>query len=520
MKRERAAIYCRLSEEDKGKGSAENDSNSIQNQRALLTEYAHSHGWEIYEIYIDDDYSGADRSRPAFKRMLHAAEEKRFDIILCKTQSRFSRELEVVERYINRLLPQWGIRFLSLVDNADSANEDNLLLRQINGIMDEHYLAELSKNIRSVLTHRRKSGFHIGSFALYGYKKNPDRRGHLLIDEEAAAVVREVFTLFSQGYGKTSIARMLNERGIPNPTEYKRLQGIRYRQPKGKGSTLWKYFAISNMLTNEIYIGNMVQGKYGSISYKTKQNKPRPKEEWIRTEGTHEPIIEQELWERVQKMLAERAKPFPSGTIGLFARKARCAECGYTLRSSKTKGKYYLQCPNHHISKESCRGAFISVERLERMVLQELHTISDAYLNWDELERQLDFCSHLKEQRASLQKSIHTHEKKIEEAHKAVRELYPDKVRGVLSEAEYLDLSKHFSAELQQQERLIADAERKIIDLDARIAAGDNRRAIIEKYINPTHLTREMVEILIDSISVGRRIAGTREVPITIYWRF
>ena len=294
MKRERAAIYCRLSEEDKGKGSAENDSNSIQNQRALLTEYAHSHGWEIYEIYIDDDYSGADRSRPAFKRMLHAAEEKRFDIILCKTQSRFSRELEVVERYINRLLPQWGIRFLSLVDNADSANEDNLLLRQINGIMDEHYLAELSKNIRSVLTHRRKNGFHIGSFALYGYRKNPDRMGHLLIDEEAAAVVREVFTLFSQGYGKTAIARMLNERGIPNPTEYKRLQGIRYRQPKGKGSTLWKYFAISNMLTNEIYIGNMVQGKYGSVSYKTKQNKPRPKEEWIRTEGTHEPIIEQE----------------------------------------------------------------------------------------------------------------------------------------------------------------------------------------------------------------------------------
>ena len=176
MKRERAAIYCRLSEEDKGKGSAENDSNSIQNQRALLTEYAHSQGWEIYEIYIDDDYSGADRSRPAFKRMLHAAEENRFDIILCKTQSRFSRELEVVERYINRLLPQWGIRFLSLVDNADSANEDNLLLRQINGIMDEHYLAELSKNIRSVLTHRRKNGFHIGSFALYGYRKNSVRR--------------------------------------------------------------------------------------------------------------------------------------------------------------------------------------------------------------------------------------------------------------------------------------------------------------------------------------------------------
>ena len=167
-----------MSEEDKNKLSADDNSNSIQNQRELLTQYALSHGWEIYDIYIDDDYSGADRNRPAFSRMLKDAEKHKFDIILCKTQSRFSRELEVVERYINNLFPQWGIRFLSLIDNADSANEDNLLVRQINGIMDERYLADMSKNIRSVLTHRRKSGFHIGSFALYGDKKNPENEEH------------------------------------------------------------------------------------------------------------------------------------------------------------------------------------------------------------------------------------------------------------------------------------------------------------------------------------------------------
>ena len=355
MKRERAAIYCRLSEEDKGKGSAENDSNSIQNQRALLTEYAHSHGWEIYEIYIDDDYSGADRSRPAFKRMLHAAEEKRFDIILCKTQSRFSRELEVVERYINRLLPQWGIRFLSLVDNADSANEDNLLLRQINGIMDEHYLAELSKNIRSVLTHRRKNGFHIGSFALYGYRKNPDRRGHLLIDEEAAAVVREVFTLFSQGYGKTAIARMLNERGIPNPTEYKRLQGIRYRQPKGKGSTLWKYFAISNMLTNEIYIGNMVQGKYGSVSYKTKQNKPRPKEEWIRTEGTSR-LSNRNYGSACRKCLPKRQSPFHPEQSGCLRARRAVRSAATRCVPRKPRGNIICNAPIITFPRRAARG--------------------------------------------------------------------------------------------------------------------------------------------------------------------
>lgn len=211
--------------------------------------------------------------------------------------------------------------------------------------MDEHYLAELSKNLRSVLTHRRKNGFHIGSFALYGYRKNPDRRGHLLIDEEAAAVVREVFTLFSQGYGKTAIARMLNERGIPNPTEYKRLQGIRYRQPKGKGSTLWKYFAISNMLTNEIYIGNMVQGKYGSISYKTKQNKPRPKEEWIRTERTHEPIIEQELWSAYRKCLPKGQSPFHPEQSGFLRGRRAVRNVATRCVPRKPRGNIICNAP-------------------------------------------------------------------------------------------------------------------------------------------------------------------------------
>ena len=256
-----------------------------------------------------------------------------------------------MEKYIHGLFPIWGIRFISIVDNADTANKGNKKSRQINGLVNEWYLEDMSENIRSVLTDRRKNGFHIGAFALYGYKKDPEQKGHLIIDEEAAAVVREVFTLFSQGYGKTAIARMLNDRGIPNPTEYKRLHGLRYKQPTRKNSTLWKYFAISDMLTNEIYIGNMVQGKYGSVSYKTKQNKPRPKEEWYRVEGTHEPIIDRELWDRVQSMVAEKAKPFTVGTIGLFARKARCMNCGYTMRSNKqTDGRHYLQCSNRHVA--------------------------------------------------------------------------------------------------------------------------------------------------------------------------
>ena len=351
----------------------------------MLLQYAMEHGWELYNIYSDDDYTGADRRRPEFNRLLKDAEAKRFDIILCKTQSRFTRELELVEKYIHGLFPIWGIRFVSIVDNADTANKGNKKSRQINGLVNEWYLEDMSENIRSVLTNRRKNGFHIGAFALYGYKKDPNQKGHLIIDEEAAAVVREVFTLFAGGCGKTAIARLLNDRGIPNPTEYKRLHGLRYKQPKGKNSTLWKYFAISDMLTNEIYIGNMVQGKYGSISYKTKQCKPRPKEEWYVVEGTHEPIINHELWDRVQKLVGERAKPFDVGTVGLFARKARCANCGYIMRSSKNRGKHYLQCSNRHVAKDACIGSFISVDRLEHMVIAELNRLSEKHLDQDEL---------------------------------------------------------------------------------------------------------------------------------------
>ena len=198
----------------------------------MLLEYAAQHSWEVYDIYSDDNYTGSDRNRPAFTRLLEDAEDRRFDIILCKSQSRFTRELELVEKYINGLFPIWGIRFISLVDNADTSNKGNKKARQINGLVNEWYLDDMSENIRAVLTSRRKGGFHIGAFAPYGYKKDPEQRGRFLIDEEAAAVVREIFTLFSQGYGKTAIARLLNERGIPNPTEYKRLHGLRYQQPK------------------------------------------------------------------------------------------------------------------------------------------------------------------------------------------------------------------------------------------------------------------------------------------------
>lgn len=516
----RVAIYCRLSEEDKKKQMDTKDSCSIRNQKNMLQQYAIEQGWEIYGIYSDDDYAGADRKRPEFNRLLKDAQQHKFDIVLCKTQSRFTRELELVEKYIHGLFPAWGIRFISIVDNADTENKGNKKTRQINGLVNEWYLEDMSENIRSVLINRRKNGFHIGSFALYGYKKDPSQKGHLVIDQEAAEIVREVFGLFAQGYGKTAIARMLNDRGIPNPTEYKRIHGLRYCQPKRKTSTLWGYSAISNMLINEMYLGNMVQGKYGSVSYKTKQNRPRPKSEWYIVEGTHEPIIEKELWDKVQTLVMERTKPFGTGSIGIFAGKVRCAGCGCTMRSCKSHGKHYLQCSNRYRSKDSCSGSFISVEKLERAVVDELNRLSWEYLDMDKLEQKVKLSAGIQNKKTQLESQIADWQKKSAEYSRAIRELYMDKAKGIVFEKDYQDILKDFSEEHARLQRMALDGKEQLEKMEERAAAGENKHQIICRYINLQHLSREIVELLVDHIFISKRIAGTRVVPVEIHWLF
>lgn len=517
----RVAIYCRLSEEDRNKANPDDDSNSIQNQKTMLLQYALSQGWDVTDIYSDDDYTGSDRHRPEFNRLLRDAEKRRFDIILCKTQSRFTRELELVEKYIHGLFPQWGIRFVSIVDNADTANKGNKKSRQINGLINEWYLEDMSENIKSVLTSRRKNGFHIGSFAPYGYKKDPELKGHLIVDEEAAEVVREIFSLFAQGMGKTSIARALNDRDIPNPTEYKHRHGLRYKASKGSNSGVWKYSAVADILVNPVYIGHLVQGKYGSVSYKSKINRPRPKEEWITVENTHEPIIDMELWNHVQMLVAQRARPFDTGKIGLFAKKVKCAYCGYTLRSSKKDEDHrYLACSNRHVSRNSCEGTFISIKRLEGMVIAEINRLASDFLNLDELELRVEFNTNIQQRQAKIQSDITAYEKRISELTRGIRDLYLDKLKGIITEADYIDFSREFKKDKERLEANQKSAEAQLAEIEHQMQVGDNRKQIIEKYVHMEHLTREVIDALIDHIVVYKRIPKTRNVPIEIHWKF
>ena len=513
------AIYCRLSEEDRDKLSEHDDSASSQNQKAMLIKYASHNGWTIHDIYSDDDYAGTDRNRPEFNRLILDAQARKFNIVLCKSQSRFTRELELVERYINGLFPRLGIRFVSLVDSADTENKGNKKARQINGLVNEWFLEELSDNIRSVLTSRREQGYHIGSFAPYGYKKDPDRKGHLIIDPDAAAVVQEIYSLFLAGTGKQGICRTLNERGVPNPTEYKRLHGM-VRNKHAQSSPLWSYFTITNILTNEVYIGNMIQGKSGVVSYKNQEKVAYPQEQWIVVKGTHAPIIDQKTWDRVQSLIAEKATPAQNEPEGMFARKVRCFYCGTRLRSVKNGQKRGFKCERHALSHDACIGAYISLRKLERIVAAQLHILSEELLDEQMLEDGIDPFADLRVRKVQIESEIANLQKKIEQNHAAMRSMYLDKIKGIITSSEYANHVLTISEEKSDFEKQIVELTEHIEQIEKTLAIHDNKKRLASQYVGTRTLSKEMVSILIDYILVGRKDPLTKETPVEIHWNF
>ena len=210
----KVAIYVRLSKEDREKLNKNDNSESIINQKRMLLSHCEKEGWSVYHIYNDEDFSGSDRERPEFNKMIKDAKEHKFDIVLCKTQSRFARDMEYVEKYINTLFPIWGIRFVGLVDNADSENKANKKSRQINSMVDQWMLEDLSENIKATLKTKRRQGLWVGAFAPFGYVKDPNNPQHWIIDEEAANVVRKIFNMFHDGLGTCQIALALTDEKI------------------------------------------------------------------------------------------------------------------------------------------------------------------------------------------------------------------------------------------------------------------------------------------------------------------
>lgn len=523
-----AAIYCRLSKED----NKYDDSESIKNQKVLLTSYALERDWDIYEYYIDDDFKGSDRDRPAFNRMIKDAKEKRFQIILCKTQARFCRDMELVEKYLHKEFPEWGIRFISIIDHSDSNDADGKKARQITGLKDEWYLEDLSRDINRVLHSKQANGQYIGSWALYGYDKDPNCHGHLIIDPPAAEVVRLIYNKYLSGMGMKQIATELNVAKIDNPYTSKIKKGMKLNEgrltPK---KTYWNIGAVYSILNNQIYCGDMVQGRFKKASYKSKKLLRVPEEAWKIKLNTHEPIIAREVFERVKTMRSSRKRPVLEGTRHIWSGHVFCMECGQIMslhrfpkkRKDVPKEEWeyerYLACSSRATSKELCEGSSIMIKTLDRYVLNEINDLARMYFNAEEIEKKTRF----EKDQAALELEHITKEENrlnnlIEGCAGTLKCLYKDRVEEIVSIADFTTIKNSIAKEQEEYKTALKFYKDKRVAISRKKDKEVDRKSIIEKYKHISELSEEIIDELVEKVYISRKNKEDGTQVIKIIW--
>lgn len=505
-----AGVYCRLSKEDEDRTQ---ESESIQNQRSLLLRYAAEQGWDVADVYCDEDYSGADRERPEFRRLIADARAGRLDVVLVKTQSRFTRDMELVEKYLHGLFPLWGVRFVAVVDNVDTAVKGNKKARQINGLINEWYLEDLSENIRAVFDDKRRAGQYIGSFPLYGYRKDPGDRNRLVVDPEAAGVVRQIFGLYLSGLGKQRIAAALNAQGVPNPTRYKRLMGLDYANGGERdGDGAWSRTTVGRILRERMYTGDLVQGRRRKASYKSKTLVSVPREEWVVVPNTHEAIIDKAAFAAVQRLLDGHTKSDGTGRAHLLAGRAKCLDCGGALSKASTtyqgRRRSYLRCPK-------C-GCSIRQDALEEAVTGLLRGYLERWRDPGAAER-LARTAGAGGRREALEREAQALAREEERRSKALRSLYLDRTQGVLGEEEFRELNRAYLDERESLRQRLAAVE---TELERGAEAAIGLEARVEAWLDLDPVPRELVAECVARVEVGRRDKATGEQTVKITWAF
>ena len=423
-----AAAYIRLSREDGDKA----ESDSIANQRKLIAEYLRGkEGLTLYDTYIDDGFTGTNFQRPAFQRMMEDIEAGRINCVIVKDLSRFGRDYIETGKYLERLFPDSGIRFISITDGIDSGKQAYDMLLPMKNIFNEQYARDISKKVRSSMEAKQRAGEFIGAFAPYGYRKSDDDKNRLAVDGYAAEIVRRIYRMYIGGCGKNGIAAALNREGIVCPSEYKRLKGWQYRNSRKLESTCyWTYSTVDRILRNELYAGNMVQGK----KRQTMRGKQRavPRDEWIVVENTHEALIDRDTWETAQELLKRRTRePDWKNHTTVFAGFLRCGDCGRAL--VRKNGKYY--CGTYVRSgRQYCTPHAVMYALLESIVLNDLNDVLSAAGDLRGIAEKVCRESMRPRCRERERERLYAELEKIRRLKKAA---YEDCRLGMLSEEEY-----------------------------------------------------------------------------------
>ena len=520
-----AGAYKRLSREDEIAAlGARNESNSISNQRDFIRKFAESHPEiEIVREYTDDGFSGVDFERPDFLKMMEDIKAGVINCIIVKDLSRFGRNYIEVGKYLEEIFPVYGVRFIAISENYDSAHttggNEQLVIPFMN-LVNDAYCRDISIKARTSLEMKQQKGEFVGAFAPYGYRKNPQDNHRFLVDEEAAAIVKRIYELTIGGMSNGKIADLLNKEGVPSPTEHKRMQGENFKcHFQRKRKALWSPLVIRRILQNRVYLGVMEQGKTYSINYKVKTRRNREPGQWYCVENMHEPIVEKDTFELVQKILSNDLRTSPGEeNVYLFSGIVVCACCGEKLlRSKKTlKGKDYIYYGCYDKKKIlRCRGVCIRENKLEQAVTQTIRQHIASVIKMAELLERIKSIPLKEQELKSIDQLVEEQNKEIQRIGKLKLKLYEDYHDQFISKQEYRD----FETIYRQREK---EAEQRKEELQKRKDEFLQGNTVLQKWLtefsvhkNVEHLNRTLLITLVDQI----RVTSANEIEVLFRYK-
>ena len=526
------ALYMRLSRDDENFG----DSVSIETQRIVLHKFAQENGLIVYDEYVDDGWSGTNFERPAFQRMMSDIEAGKVNCVVTKDLSRFGREHVTMDYYLEFVFPEMNVRYIAVNDNEDTNNGLSDFV-PFKNLFNEFMAKDTSRKVKAALHAKFAAGERTFTTAPLGYMRHPEEHNKLAVDPDTSWIIEKIFDLAVHGAGAGKITKILIQEKIPTSgyINYKKYGQFAkfYENAPAEKAYAWNIRAVSDILKDETYIGNSVHGKQSNVSYKNKKSIRRPESEWFRVENTHEAIISKDVFDQVQKQIASRRRPMKSGKTQVFAGLVKCGNCGWSLsyaeRKYKTCSTGFFNCSQFRkLGKVGgrCSAHYIRYDTLYAYVLARLQGwIYQAHTDEKQLLSKLlnssdkEAVKAYKKQSAELSKA----EKRKVEVDRLFVKLYEDWSSGRITEYNFKMLSQKYQAEQQELIEKIDRLKTELASEKQTTADAEKWIALIKQYSEPTELTAEMLNTLIEKIVVHEAVKdsdGTRTQEIEIFYRF
>ena len=506
-----AALYIRLSKEDENEGPSE----SVTNQKSLLDEFVKNNRLSVYDVYIDDGYSGTNFDRPAFQRMIGDIEAGKVNMVITKDLSRLGRDYIMTGHYMERYFPEKRVRYISLLDGIDTGVESTANdITPFRAIMNDMYAKDISRKIKSVKRDKQRKGQFIGGKPVYGYRMHPTEKNKIVVDEGAAVVVRRIFAMALEGVSCRKIATQLNEEGVPTPAAY---AGLTVPNP-GPYTGLWSSERISEMLQNETYIGNMVQGRTIKISYKSRKYLKQDRENWVVVEGTHEPLVDNETFRKVRMLVNSRRHTRSRTYDFLLKGLIFCHECGYPLavlnrKNAAGEDVLYFVCRTYQRFTKAgvCTCHSIKEKTVTDAVIAKAREVCEACLNPRELLPMAQEAVEQAQKENAPENEMQAIQNKIDSLTANLDKMYMDRLSGLLAETDFERIYQRV-----KMERAVLEDKLKALEAqkECPVSTEDRARALVQKYMDSAFTSRELL------VSLIQRVELTEEKQIIIKFRF